>query len=97
MLNIPIDQIKNFITPEGQEVLVKFIRKAKAERGENWIESLTKEFPLFKNLSGLVCEKTEFEALAAIKKEYPILKLGLFDKQLVSFYRKLKSVFEEKK
>lgn len=97
MFDISVEEVQLLISPAGQKLLFEFIERAKRERGAGWIVELKKEFPRFTQIFDLVCNRTEAEALAELKKEYPLLKLGLFDNQLIEMHRKLKFEIERER
>lgn len=85
------------VSPSGQQQLVDFVRKAKEERGANWLPEIKREFPLFSWIVDLVCNKTANEAFAALQIEFPAFPLALVKPKLQSLHAMLRTEIERKR
>lgn len=97
MFNISFQELQMFVSRDGQQALIDFVREAREQRGKGWIDELKKEFPNFNFVFDLVWNKTEQEALDELKAEFPILKLGIMDNKLRNLHRKLKSEIDKER
>lgn len=81
--------VKAFLSADGQKELVDFIRQAREERGAGYLESLKAEFPTFAWVIDLVANYTAEESFQRLQREFPLLPLALFKKQIFDLHATL--------
>ena len=90
-------EIAALVSPSGQQQLVDFIRKAKEERGKNWLPEIKAEFPMFSWVVELVCTKTADEAFEQLQNEFPLFPLWMIEGKLGQLHEALKTEIERKR
>lgn len=86
-----------FLSPNGQQQIVDFVRKAKEERGAGWLEYIKAEYPMMCYLVDLVANHSAEEAFAILGEQYPGLPLWLVKSQVISLHGALRSEIERKR
>lgn len=87
-------ELLTFISPAGQDQIVEFVRRARYERGENWLIEIKSEFPLFSWLAELVCTRSPEQAFGELAKEFPNYPLWLIRDQLIRLHSVLRTEIE---
>lgn len=96
-MEITFADLKNFISPEGQKMMVEFVKRAKEERGSRWLEELKEEFPTFCWIADLACNQPFDDAFESLQKELPLVPLSFFKPQLRNLHTNLKFEIERKR
>ena len=89
-------EILTFISPAGQRQMVDFVRRAKAERGVNWLFEIASEVPRFGWLADLVSNHTAAEAFDELRTIYSTLPLESIKPQLFDLHSLLRDELERK-
>lgn len=89
--------IATFVSPAGQQQLVDFVRKAKDERGANWLPEIQAEYPMFSWIVELVCTKTADEAFTELQNEFPIFPLWMIEGKVHNLHAALRHEIERKR
>lgn len=63
----------HFLSPDGQQQIVDFIRQAREDRGRNWLPEIKAEFPMVSWLADLVANKTADQAIGEVAEMFPLL------------------------
>lgn len=79
-----------FLSPAGQQQIVDFVRKAKAERGARWLPELKAEFPMFSWIVELVADRTAAEAFEELQISFPSYPLWIAKTQLIELHSRLR-------
>lgn len=87
-------ELLTFISPAGQQQIVEFVRRARDERGANWLFEIKSEFPMFAWLAQLVCTRSPEQAFEALAREFPNYPLWLARDQLIKLHGVLKTEIE---
>ena len=92
MSNQPIawSDLLTFLSPTGQQQIVDFVRKAKAERGTRWLPELKAEFPMFSWIVELVADRTADEAFNELQAGFPTYPLWIAKSQLTELHSRLR-------
>ena len=51
-----------FLSPNGQQQIIDFVRAAKETRGSNWLPEIKAEFPMFSWIVELIANRTADQA-----------------------------------
>lgn len=84
-----------FLSPAGQQQIVDFIAQARETRGENWLDEIQAEYPLFSWIAELVCTRDAAEAYDEFAAAYPEYPIWLVKKQLIALHGRLKFEIEK--
>lgn len=94
---IKLSEIFSFLSPDGQQQLVDFVRQAREQRGSNWLPELQAEFPMLTWIVDLVCNHTADEAFTKLQQEFPNYPLQLARSGIHSLHSKLRMEIEIKR
>lgn len=82
-------ELLTFLSPEGQQQLIDFVRAAKETRGENWLPEIKREFPMFCWIVELIANRTADEAFIEVKNAFPHLPLSIVEGKLKTLHGRL--------
>ena len=85
------------LSPDGQQQLIEFVKKARDERGRNWLPEIRRDFPMFSWIVELVSTRNADEAFEEVQHQFSNLPLGLVRGQIVTLHAKLKTEIERKR
>lgn len=94
---ISLNEIQNFLSPQGQQIIVDFVRKAQKERGAKWLEEIKEEYPNFCWIADLIANKTFDDAYKELSKEINPIFLYPIKGKLKEFHETLKFEFDRKR
>jgi hypothetical protein len=64
-----------FLSPDGQQQIVAFVRQAREERGANWIAEIQTDYPMLSYIVALVANydaETAFDELQSQYSQWPL-------------------------
>lgn len=78
-----------FLSPAGQQQIVSFIQRAKAERGSNWLPEIKAEFPMFSWIAELIANRNAEEAFEDLQDAFPNYPLALVKPNILNLHERL--------
>lgn len=84
-----------FLTPDGQEQIIAFVRQAKADRGANWLNEINAEFPMFSFIVELIADRDGEEAFTDLQSQFPSYPLWLAKPKLISLHGRLRAEIDK--
>ena len=86
---LALNELLSFVSPQGQQAMIDFVREAKETRGENWLPEIKAEFPTFSWIVELIADRTAEAAFAELQKAFPNYPLWLAKGQLIELHGRL--------
>jgi hypothetical protein len=87
--SVGLTEMLAFVSPNGQQQLIDFVREAKDTRGENWLPQIKEEFPTFSWIVELVADRTADEAFEELQAAFSNYPLWMAKNQLIQLHGRL--------
>lgn len=84
-----------FLSPDGQEQIIAFVRQAKNDRGMNWLAEIKAEFPMFSFIVELIADRDAEEAFAELQSQFPSYPLWIAKTKLISLHGRLRAEIDK--
>lgn len=84
-----------FISPEGQEQIVAFIRQAREDRGANWLAEIQAEFPMLAFIVELIADRDAEQAYAELQSQFPSYPLWIAKPKLLTLHGRLRAEIDK--
>lgn len=88
-------EIRALLSPQGQQQLLDFVRRAKEERGQGWLESIKIEYPTFCWIADLISNRTADDAFAELQKQFPMFPLSVVKTQIYDLHKTMQTEIEK--
>jgi hypothetical protein len=95
MASVSFGEIMALVSPEGQQQLIDFVRRAREERGAGWLEAIKTDYPTFCWIADLVANNTGEEAVAQLQKQFPLFPLAIVKTKLLTLHAALQAEIDK--
>ena len=92
---IGIQEILYFISADGQQQIIEFVRRAQDERGSSWLAEIQTEYPMMSFLVELVANRDAPTAYAELQTKFRGYPLWLAKDQLISLHGRLRAEIDK--
>ena len=80
-----------FLSPDGQQQILAFVRQSREERGANWIVEIQTDYPMLSYIVELVANYDAEAAFAELQSQYSQWPLWIAKPKLITLHGLLRA------